>query len=426
MKNARSFAKAAAAVAVAGIVLTLAAASFAKSSKRYGIFCDLNLRYNEVSCSHDGVNPFRVWSHEIVHERYQGLKRPDMPEDRLPDKKEVHAYPPWHTTFFWWYPWLPRWFVQCGVLAFNFLSLIAIGAYFAAKLPATMSFWDKVLFCFSGLLPCAYVWGTLMANGNYSAFVTLSFLAMILSLKRGHDVLAGICWVLMMVKPQLAALAFWPLLFAGKVKTMVVAAVVLAVATFIPSFVYGESPLELVWQVPQIGLPYIKEGWASGLLALTCLSGFSEIGNLHAVVSVACFALCGAMSWAFSKSRFWMVRFVPMILFAPLWSYSLPHDRVFLVYLYFTLGLLGYSHAESRWGARAKPAFYVTAFALAALVSVFPLVAGIGSVCGIFGCSVMGPIYKAWQFAIVLVAWTGCAVLAFNLRAADGQQVPLP
>ena len=426
MKNARSIAKAAAAVAVAGIALTLAAAAFVKASRKYSVFCDLNLRYNEVACSHDGVNPFRVWSHEIVHERYQGLKRPDMPEDRLPDKKEVHAYPPWHTTFFWWYPWLPRWFVHYGVLAFNFLSLVAIGAYFAAKLPATMSFWDKVLFCFSGLLPCAYVWGTLMANGNYSAFVTVSFLAMILSLKRGHDVVAGICWALMMTKPQMSALVFWPLLFAGKVKTMVVAAVVLAVATLIPSFVYGESPLELVLQVPQIGLPYIKEGYASGLMSSLGLSECAANARLQAVVTVVCFALCGAMSWAFSKSRFWMVRFVPMILFAPLWSYCLPYDRVILVCLYFTLGLIGFSYAESRWGARAKPMFYATAFVLAVAVSVFPLTAALGSLCWSFEYKTVGSIYKAWQVVIMLLAWAGCAVLAFNLRAADRQQVPLP
>ena len=426
MKNARSIAKAAATLAIAGIALTLAVAAFMKASKKYGIFCDLNLRYSEVACSHEGINPFRVWSHEVVHDRYQGFLRPDMPEERLPGKEDVHAYPPWHTAFFWWYSWLPRVVVLLGVLAFNFLAFVAVGAYFAAKLPPPTPFWDRALFLCCGLLPCSYVWGSLMSNGNYSVFVLVFFLLMVASLKRGRDVVAGVCWALMMVKPQLAALAFWPLLFAGKLKTIVVAGVVLAVATLVPSFVYGESPVELVLQVPQIGLPYMKEGWASGLLTLTCLSRFSEIGNLHVVVAVVCFALCGVLSWVFSRSRFWMVRFVPMIVFAPLWSYSLPHDRVILVCLYFTLGLFGYSHAESRWGARAKPVFYATAFALAALVSVFPLVAGIGSVCGIFDYSVIGPIYKAWQFAIMLVAWAGCAVLAFNLRAADRLQVPLP
>ena len=115
-----------------------------------------------------------------------------------------------------------------------------------------------------------------------------------------------------------------------------------------------------------------------------------------------------------------------MVLFAPLWSYCLPYDRVILVCLYFTLGLIGFSYAESRWGAKAKPMFYATAFALAVLVSVFPLAAGIGSACGMFDYSVIGPIYKAWQVVIMLVAWAGCAVLGFNLRAADRQQVPLP
>ena len=426
MKNTRSIAKAAAAIALACVVLALAAAAIVKASKKYGVFCDLNIRYNEIACSHEGVNPFRVWSHDIVHERYQGLFRTDMPEDRMPEKKTVHAYPPWHTTFFWWYSWLPRGVVLLGVLAFNFLSFIAVGAYFASKLPATMSLWDKALFCFGGLLPCAYVWGTLLCNGNYSAFVLVSFLLMVLSLKRGHDVVAGVCWAVMMVKPQMSALAFWPLLFAGKIKTIAVAVAVVVVATLVPAIVYGESPVELVMQVPQIGLPYMKDGYAAGLMSLISLPGAVASTSVHAVVSVVCFALCGAMSWVFSKSRFWMVRFIPMILFLPLWSYSLPYDRVILVCLYFTLGLLGFSYAESRWGEKAKPVFYATIFVLAVIVSAFPLTAAMGSLCWSFEYKTVGAIYKMWQFAIVLIAWIASVVVAFNIRETDKQQVPLP
>ena len=426
MKKWHILVKASAAVVLACLALALAGAAVTRSKSKYGVFCDLNLRYNEVICSHEGINPFKIWSHEIAHDRYQGLMRYDMPEERRPGKLEVHAYPPWHTTFFWWYPLLPRGLVQFGFLVFNFLSFIAIGAYFASKLPPSMSLADKAVFCFGGLLPCAYVWGTLLTNGNYSVFVLVSFFLLLLSLKRGHDVVAGVCWAAMMVKPQMSALVFWPLLFAGKIKTIAAAAAILAVATLVPSFVYGESPVELVLQIPQIGLPYIKEGYASGLMSSLCLSEWASDAKIQTVVTVVCFGLCGALSWVFSKSRSWTIRFVPMVLFSPIWSYSLPYDRVILVYVFLTFGLIGLSLAESRWGARAKAVFYVTAFAIAAIVSVFPLAAALGSVSGAFGYPVIGAIYKAWQVVIMLLAWAAGAFVAFNIREADERRMPLP
>lgn len=426
MKKWHTLAKASAAVSLACLVLALAVAAVMRAKSKYGVFCDLNLRYNEVVCSHDGINPFKIWSHEITHDRYQGLMRYDMPEERRPGKLEVHAYPPWHTTFFWWYPLLPRGLVQFGFLAFNFLAFIAIGAYFASRLPPTMSLADKAAFCFGGLLPCAYVWGTLLTNGNYSVFVLVSFFLLLLSLKRGHDVVAGVCWAAMMVKPQMSALVFWPLLFAGKVKTIAVAAVILAVATLVPSFVYGESPVELVLQIPQIGLPYIKEGYASGLMSALCLSEWASDVKMQTVVTLVCFALCGVLSWVFSKSRSWTIRFVPMVLFSPIWSYSLPYDRVILVYVFFAFGLVGIDLAESRWGARAKAVFYVATFAIAAIVSAFPLAAALGSASGAFEYPVVGAIYKAWQVVIMLLAWAAGAFVAFNIREADERRTPLP
>ena len=50
MKKWHILVKASAAVVLACLVLALAGAAVTRSKSKYGVFCDLNLRYNEVIC----------------------------------------------------------------------------------------------------------------------------------------------------------------------------------------------------------------------------------------------------------------------------------------------------------------------------------------------------------------------------------------
>ena len=70
---------------------------------------DLQLRRNEIRCAHQGVNSFRVWTREVVVPGFTPYGRPDMEKVERANESDatVHAYPPWHTAFFWFYGWLP-------------------------------------------------------------------------------------------------------------------------------------------------------------------------------------------------------------------------------------------------------------------------------------------------------------------------------
>ena len=72
--------------------------------------CDLMFRISEVQCAHTGVNPFDVWDRKVTTERFRGMDREDRAETPPEDahKLVVHAYPAWHTTYCWFYGWLPR------------------------------------------------------------------------------------------------------------------------------------------------------------------------------------------------------------------------------------------------------------------------------------------------------------------------------
>ena len=80
-------------------------------------YCDIGFRHNEISLVREGINPFYVWNHEMEHEKYCGLSRPDMPSNCNGKQEYVHFYPPWHFTLFWWYAYLPT-VVCAGILLF--------------------------------------------------------------------------------------------------------------------------------------------------------------------------------------------------------------------------------------------------------------------------------------------------------------------
>lgn len=75
--------------------------------ERYPI--DLRFRRDEIRCAHQGVNSFRIWNREISLKGFTPLDRPDMPNvERGKDDRYVHAYPAWHTCFFYFYGWMPE------------------------------------------------------------------------------------------------------------------------------------------------------------------------------------------------------------------------------------------------------------------------------------------------------------------------------
>lgn len=421
----RCLAKVLSVAVLACMVAALAASAFVKAKTRHGLFCDLNLRYSEICCSHEGVNPFWVWERELSHPRYKGLERHDKPDDPSSDKMKVHAYPPWHTTLFWWYPWLPRGLVLWGMFAFNLAAFVSVGVYFARKFPLE-SFFDRAIFCLCGFLPCAYLWGSHLDTGNYPLFVLSAAFLMVFSLRRGRDVLAGIFWSLMMVKPQMATLAFWPLFLARRFKTIATAVAVVCAATLLPAYVYGESPLELILQVPRMGMPYMQEGISSGLMAVPGFSWMTANEKSHVCVAVVGFLSCGVLCAIFAKSRSWIVRFMPALIMIPVWTYSLPQDRTVFLCLYFPFGLIGFSYAQRLWGERAKLVFYAVVAVVAATVGFFPMLAAAGVFFGFLGDEAVACTYRIWQSVLFALACTAFACVAFNIRKVDNLQPSLP
>ena len=280
------------------------------SANRRHIGGDMDLRRNEILCAHQGVNAFRIWSHEITLPGFVPWNRPDMEQVEYSENDaKVHAYPPWHTTMFWFYGWLSR-DVCLGVMSIIFGMCLCFIGYEGVEL-AKERFKDyRYIAAFSLILitgsavMCYYCL-------NYGVLILAMFLLMNKALKHNHDILAGLAWAVMMIKPQVGFLFVWPLFWQKRYLTIVTAAVVCLAATVGTSILVHESVIDLILQVPEIGRPYI-------LTKIQTTFGSSAI----AVISASFFVFVGFSTWLLRKNHDFLVSCVPAVLTIPLWSYT--------------------------------------------------------------------------------------------------------
>ena len=292
--------------------------------------CDLNLRYYEICASHDGINPFHLFWNGESTAKYVGIRR--YGKDGTPDRelKEgqhfVHAYPPWHTTFFWFYGWLSH-------------SVVTYGMYFANIIMLAAMFFCLVRFCskygFSYLqeLLIVVVMGVYFREaalkciftGNYGIMVAALSIVFLWAMDHDRQILAGVVWAFMMVKPQLAVPFFWPLLFSRRYRAIAVMVIILFVATLFPAIVYQESPIDLVLQIPKLGAHFInpESNYSGPELAGPLLKAVPKSLAQYAVLIVAAGGMlfCAAASYFARDCKSWWRRTVPATVIIPYWTY---------------------------------------------------------------------------------------------------------
>ncbi len=287
---------------------------------------DLHLRHNEISCSHGGVNPHDVFMRRVKSPIYTGYEIPHLGYKFETGKEVVHSYPPWHTTYFWFYGWLSLSDTMTFSILLNCLSLGCVLFYLRRYGPKDSG--DRFLFwgiCLMGLLGAAF---DCIIIGNYGCFLGALSILLYEALKKRRHVLAGLAWAVIMIKPQIGILLFWPLLWGKRYVTIIVAVGVCVLATLWPAYVYHQSPITLILQIPEIGQARSHLGTLSGwaFLLLGPVGPFLWTGG--------CFFVCGFLSFLLRNSSSWLIRVAPALFMTPFWSYFQLHDEVMAWPLY--------------------------------------------------------------------------------------------
>lgn len=287
------------------------------------IGCDLELRYNEVRCAHQGVNSFKIWNHDITLPGFAPASRPDKETIGHKDDARVHAYPPWHVTMFWFYGWLSK-EVCFSLMSVVFGFCLCFICYESARLAREhFKAWGYIT-AFS-LTLIAYNVSICFLALNYSVLILAMFFLMnrMLSTRRG-DILAGLAWAVMMIKPQIGLLFVWPLFWKKHYLTIATAISICIAATFGVSILVHESMLDLILQIPKIGQPYVQV--SSELLQFIAIT-YAKIPFL---VQAILFFAVGIATWSLRKQSF-LICCVPVMLMIPIWTYSIPFDWAILL-----------------------------------------------------------------------------------------------
>ena len=303
---------------------------------------DFSLRYNEVRCLRQGVDPFDVWSGKIGSEQFARLGgRRDAEAQEL-----VHAYTPWEYTAMLPMSLVPPGAAKETALALNaalYLALIAWALAFARKQGR-----GGGAACFIGALAFGFniwAWKGALFWGNFGGLFTAMIVLLAFALAKGgatggggggrrprkYDVYAGIALAALMFKPQVGVMFCIPLLVNLKFATLASGAAICLLASVPPAIMCRKWPWEMISNVIGGGADVyhssalININLHNKLISMFAL-GPDQIKYLMYASMLIGVLLCLALSLMLRRSDDWLEKLVPAALIAPLWTYSVPHD----------------------------------------------------------------------------------------------------
>ncbi len=277
---------------------------------------DFDLRMNELECLSIGVNPFAIWSEEVVLPPYVS----NLPKNGVPEgcTKQVNAYAPWEYTYMMPLSFLPRhlgWFVYC--------LLMGVSIVFLVKYSTPTDGWatdptDRRIIAMFPLAVVSYLLWSNASVGNFIAFILAASVIMGWALSRGNHIVAGLMWAIAMIKPQSAILFAVPLLMRGKLKACIVAGATCLIASFLPAAMCDESVFDLLLQGPAANVDFFEGCGTWPKFFCGYLGNGVDIALGLAIGTV----LCIWMTRTLRREKDWLVYLMPAAICASCWTYT--------------------------------------------------------------------------------------------------------
>lgn len=318
----------AAALLVFGIIAILTSVTpiaFTSGGKWFTPPCDFSLRMAEVNCLRRGVDPYQVWKGNIVLPPFRpnyGAKT-NNPECTV----DINAYVPWVYTIM-----LPLSYLPVKIAWAVYFAMM-IGAWFFITCIFRKSTSSAKLAGISGLLLISYpVWSNLCI-GNLSVFVLLALILMGYFLNRGNDVIAGICWAIAMIKPQLGLIFAIPLLMRHKWKTCFVAGMICLTLSIPSALMCNTSPLTMILQAPSANT-FMFHGCGTWPYALCGYIG--DNGDVLAALVVGA-TICWVLTRQISFKSDWIIFLMPAAVCGMSWTYASSYGHVLAWFFFYAL-----------------------------------------------------------------------------------------
>ena len=308
--------------------------------------CDFTLRMNEIQCLRKGVDPFDVWHADVKLPPYYPNNRPDLRDEECTEP--INAYAPWEYTLMMPLSYLPRKTAWVVYLVFMFVCLgVIVAAGYKMGKSLRGDAWDGAL---TATLPVVLSFYPIWSNfciGNLIVPVIAALVAMAWCLNRGHDIAAGVCWSIAMVKPQAAILFAVPLLWRRKFLTCAVAAGLCLLLSVPPALMCKTSVVKLIMETPAanaflfVGCGTYPSCFCNGA------GGSMDIGMGLAIGLICCFA----MTLMLRKAADWLLLIMPAAVVSMCWTYvqTYAHSFSYFAFVFLALAIVQAPASRLLW-----------------------------------------------------------------------------
>ena len=234
----------------------------------------------------------------------------------------INAYAPWEYIVMMPFALMPR----TVAWTFYFLIMMAgLGVLFVVGRSFCVIFagCDRATGLIGGAVPVLLAGLPIYQNfhaGNLAVPVLVASAMMAVCFNRGCDVLAGVCWSLAMLKPQIGLVFAIPLLMLRKFKTCLVAATICVTFSVFASLFCDASPWTLILQTPAANTFAFMGCGTMPRFLCPCLPG--GLGILAGLTVGA--ALCAYMTRRLVASgvRDWTIILMPAAVMGAAWTYA--------------------------------------------------------------------------------------------------------
>ena len=309
--------------------------------------CDFTFRMNEIECLRKGVNPFDVWHADIEMDPYYPNNRPDLRREGFTEP--INAYAPWEYTLMMPLSFLPRKVAWIVYLAFMFgcLGVVAAAGYeMGKKLHGDV--WDGILAATCPIVLAYYpIWSN-FCIGNLVVPVLAALVGLAWCLNRGHDIVAGVCWTIAMVKPQTAIIFVVPLLWRRKLLTCAVAAGLCLLLSVPPAIMCKTSVVKLILQTPAANA-FLFVG--CGTYPSCFCNGAGGTVDIMMGLSLG-LVCCLLMTWTIRHVVDWLLFVMPAAVVSMCWTYvqTYAHSFGFFLFLFLMVSILLDPSSRMLWG----------------------------------------------------------------------------
>ena len=301
--------------------------AFARHGSAIGF--DFDLRYNEVLCILDGIDPSTIRPEGPPHPVYwSGFKRPAPVKTEtgiVSPYRRVDIYTPWEYTFFFPLALFPEGVASGIFCGLCLLSLLFIGrtAYRTGLSIRADSSDALICLAFSLLLGKASL--ACLATKNFSIVFSGLIFLLAKTLPRKSPWLPSVFLALLFSKPHVSFLLCVPMAFRNRWKPFFLAGGICALATIPPAILTRTSPMSLVLALRRYtgfisSTPFLPDPVFS---AVASRFGHDAASAASAGIGIA---LCIVTSLALRHSKDWNTPLAAAVLCSLGWTYKVPYE----------------------------------------------------------------------------------------------------